>query len=98
MRLKHVLPELAQRMSEELIGFDIKVQLTLLDYLDILYYIAVIYHLSYEEFMDAEIQTVDAIKAFLREEMTRAELKKRLKEISDRYRKKTGRSDIELLL
>jgi hypothetical protein len=98
MRLKHVLPELAQKMSEELTGFDIKVQLTLLDYLDILYYIAVIYHFPYEEFMDAQRQTVDAIKAFLREEMTRTELRKRLKEISDYYRKKTGRSDIELLL
>jgi hypothetical protein len=97
MRLKHILPELAQRMSEELKGFDINVQLTLLDYLDILYYIAVIYHLPYEEFMDAQRQTIDAIKAFLREEITRAELRKRLKEISDHYRKKTGLSDIELL-
>jgi hypothetical protein len=80
MQLKIVLPELTQKMTEDLYRapFDVHVQYVLMDYLEILHLVNEIYHLPDDEFVDAERETVKAIRAFLQGHETREDLKNRL--------------------
>jgi len=80
MQLKIVLPELTQKMTEDLYRapFDVHVQYVLMDYLEILHLVNEIYHLPDDEFVDAERKTVKAIMAFLQGHETIEGLKSRL--------------------
>jgi len=80
MQLKIVLPELTQKMTEDLYRtvFDVDVQDVLMDYLEILHLVSEIYHLPDEDYPDAERETVKAIRAFLQGHETREDLKNRL--------------------
>jgi hypothetical protein len=90
MRLKHVLPELTQKMTEDFnsVWRDIDAQYVLLDYLEILYLVNEIYHLPDGDFVDAELRTTSAIRAFLRGHETRAGLIDRLRAILEDYKTK----------
>jgi hypothetical protein len=81
MQLKTVLPELAQKMAEDLsqAGFNVHVQYVLMDYLQILHLVNEIYHLPDEiYYLIAEEETVKAIRAFLEGHETREGLKNTL--------------------
>jgi hypothetical protein len=80
MQLKTVLPELAQKMAEDLsqAGFNVHVQYVLMDYLQILHLVNEIYHLPDDEYPDAERKAVKAIRAFLQGHETREGLKNKL--------------------
>jgi hypothetical protein len=80
MQLKIVLPELTQKMTEDLYRapFDVHVQYVLMDYLEILHLVNEIYHLPDDEYPDAERKAVKAIRAFLQGHETIEDLKTRL--------------------
>lgn len=80
MQLKIVLPELTQKMTEDLYRapFDVDVQNVLMDYLEILHLVNEIYHLPDDEYPDAERKAVKAIRAFLQGHETIEDLKNRL--------------------
>ena len=78
--LKNILPELTQKMTEDLYRapFNVHVQYVLMDYLEILHLVNEIYHLPDDEYPDAERKAVKAIRAFLKGHETIEGLKNRL--------------------
>jgi hypothetical protein len=87
MRLKDFLPELTQRMTKDLYQavLTIDVQYVLTDYLEILHFVNEIYDLPD---LEAETQTVKAIRTFLQGHETREELKDKLMAILEDYKEK----------